>query len=160
MLSILNPWKPAAIALAVIGALSLGYGALGWSRANHWHKLFNTLTGQAKSVLIATRDASDNPDLKWADVTSQVNALGQSNRQFQVAIIEQNESIDKMAAEAVQLKARAIDLRKIADAAQMQRKAALTRLSDMSVTPGTRDDCEMLLKEANNALDLVWEAGL
>lgn len=160
MLNILNPWKPAAIGFGVIGFLALAYAALGWSRADHWHKLFNALAAEAKTVLIATRDASDNPSLKWSDVASQVDNLGQSNRQFQAAIIEQNASIDQMAAEAVKLKAKASELRKIADTAQLQRKAALEKLNEMAITPGTRGNCEMLLKEANTALDLVREAGL
>ena len=72
----------------------------------------------------------------------------------------QSQAIDDMAREAVRLRKKADEMKVIAAKAQAQRQAALRQLSDMSITPGTRDDCLALLKEANEALDIAREAGL
>ena len=119
-----------------------------------------TLEAQAKDVLVATREASSNPKLSWEGVAGQVTALGESNRTLRVSIGTQNDRIDQLAREAVAARAKAAELKKIADRAEAQRASALKRLSDMGATPGTRDDCLTLLREAEEALDLVREAGL
>lgn len=118
------------------------------------------LTDEAATVLIATRDASDNPDLKWEHTAGQIVAMGESRRLMLDSIETQNRRINEMAADAVRMRAEAAELRRIADQAQAQRKAALDRLSDMAATPGTREDCMTLLSEAEEALDLIREAGL
>lgn len=149
---------------------AIGVGAafavlLAWAlRLDHlradWRDKFDALTEQAAGVLVATRVASGNDALKWESVPGQVIALGEANRDLKASLAEQNRTIDEMAREAVRLRARADELRAIADRAQAQRQAALARLSDMAITPGTRDDCMQLLREAEEALDLVREAGL
>lgn len=151
------------------------YGAIGvaivlvallcWAfRLDHlragWKDKFDVLTEEAAVVLVATRSASDNPDLKWGQAAGQIVAIGESNRALKDAITNQNARVDELAAEAVRLKAQAVELQRIADRARAQRKAALERLEDMSITPGTRSDCMTLIKEAEAALDLVREAGL
>lgn len=118
------------------------------------------LTAEAAVVLVALRDAADNPQLSWVQAPGQIVALGEGRRSMLDAIDAQNARINDLAAEAVRLRARAEDLRLIAAAAQEQRRSALARLSDMAITPGTRDDCMALLAEAEQALDLVREAGL
>lgn len=125
-----------------------------------WRGKFDALTEQSAGVLTATRIASDNDDLTWENVPGQVVALGEDKRALEAAISTQNATIEDMAREAVRLRARADELKAIADRAQAQRQAALARLSDMAITPGTRDDCMQLLREAEAALDLVYEAGL
>jgi len=125
-----------------------------------WQGRFKALDGQANSVLAAARVAADNPRLTWGGVAGQVYALGDDRRALTAAIAAQNVAIDDMAREAVRLRAGAAELKRIADLARAQRQSALDRLADMAITPGTRDDCEQLLREAEEALDLVYEAGL
>lgn len=167
-MSWLDPFAQAKRQAALVigtGALVILLGLLGWAlrldhlRA-HWKDRFDALGRQAGTVLVALREASDNPDVRWDDAPLQIAALGASNRNLKEAIAIQNDRVDRMAAEAVRLRARADELHAIAERAQAQRKAALARLSDMAITPGTRADCETLLREAEDALDLVREAGL
>lgn len=119
-----------------------------------------TLTDQAAIVVLAVREAADDPEATWETVPGQVTALGENNRRLKDGITLQNARVDEMAREAVRLKAEAAELQAIADRARAQRKAALDRLGDMAATPGTREDCMTLLQEAEAALDLVREAGL
>lgn len=125
-----------------------------------WAERHATLAQQAGVVLAALRQASDNPELQWKEAAGQALALGESNRLLRVSISEQNARVNDMAREAVRLKAEAAELKRIADRAKAERRAALERLSDLSITPGTREDCLTLLREAEEALDLVYEAGL
>ena len=138
---------------------------LGWAlRLDHlresWQAKHQALVVQAGAVVAAVREASGNPDAGWVTAAGQIRAMGAERRTLRFELDEQNRRIDEMAAEAVRLRAKAADLRRIADRAEAQRKAALERLSDMAITPGTRDDCLTLLREAETALDLVYEAGL
>lgn len=152
---------------AIVGSvlLLIVIGLLGWAlRLDHlragWKSGHETLTAQAAGVLVALRSASDNSELTWAGAGGQALALGDSNRTLKVAIAEQNATIDDMAREAVRLRARADELKALADRARAQRAAALKELGNMAATPGTRDDCLTLLREAEDALDLIYEAGL
>lgn len=117
------------------------------------------LLGYRSAVSVALSDATGAP-VKWQEAPAQITALGDSVRDLKASVTRQNKAIDDMAREAVRLKAEAAELRRIAEKAKAQRAAALAKLSDMAITPGTRADCEMLLAEANAALDLVREAGL
>lgn len=121
---------------------------------------YDTLVAESASVLTATRDAADNPELTWDNVPGQIVALGESNAALKLSLDTQNQRINELAQEAVRRQAEAQELRRIAARAQEQRRAALERLSDLSATPGTREDCMTLLAEAEEALDLVREAGL
>lgn len=112
------------------------------------------------NVIEAVAEASDNPEVTKDTAVGQIRALGDSNRSLKVAIATQNQAIDDMAREAVRLKARAAELKRIADKAEAQRQGALRKLSDMAITPGTREDCMVLLGEAEAALNIVREAGL
>lgn len=114
---------------------------------------------EATNVVEAVRTASGNPKVEWSNAAGQIIALGESNRQLKGSIEAQNMAIDEMAAEAVRLKAKATELKRIADKAEAQRAAALRKLSNMAITPGTRGDCMKLLREAEDALDLVRSAG-
>lgn len=140
------------ILIGLAGALVIGglywWGDRGWSK-------FRTLRDESNTVLLAVREASDNPELEWKNAAGQVVALGESNSRLKGAIAEQNAAIDEMAREAVRLRARATELKRIADKAQAQRRSALQRLSDLSITPGTREDCMTLLQEAEEALNIV-----
>lgn len=150
-------WQPLAGALAALLAV-----AFIWTHLAADARLrgkYRALTAQAGQVVIALRDASDNPRVKWDTAPGQIVALGESVKALRASVEVQNERIDAMAADAVRARAAAAELKRIADRAQAQRASALRRLSDMSVTPGTRADCMTLLREAETALDLVREAG-
>lgn len=138
---------------------------LAWGlRVDHlregWKNRYETLVEEAGAVLAATRVASDNDKLEWDGTAGQIVVLGEDYREAKAAIAEQNRAIDDMAREAVRLRKKADELQAIASRAEAQRRAALRRLSDMTITPGTREDCMTLLREAEDALDLVREAGL
>lgn len=115
---------------------------------------------QAGAVVEALKIASNNPKADWQTAPGQIIALGESNRTLKVEITDTNQRIDEMAEEAVRLRKRADELRAIAAKAEAQRRAAYVRLSDMAITPGERGDCMALLREAEEALNVVREAGL
>ena len=157
----INPFRPYIYgAIGVAFLLLLLWGL----RVDHlradWKDRFEGLTEEAASVLASTRRASDNPKLTWKNAAQQIDALGDNHRVALASIEEQNAAIDDMAREAVRLRKRADELQRIADRAAAQRREALRRLADMSITPGTREDCETLLAEAEEALNLVRDAGL
>lgn len=147
------PWQAACVALLCASAW-LWHG---WNRTKADLKGLQDWRGQ---VVVAIKEASDNPDVSARNAVDQIRALGTSNRSLKTAITEQNARLDDMAARAIKLKAKAAQLQEIAAKARAQRQAALDKLSEMAVTPGTRDDCEQLLQEADHALDLVRSAGI
>lgn len=149
--------------LTIGAALALAL-ALAWGlRVDHlragYKSALETLRGEAHTVVLAVRQASGNDKVEWSNAAGQVIALGESNQALRLSIAAQNERLDELAADAVRAKAEARELKAIADRAEAQRRSALKRLSDLSITPGTRDDCLALLREAEEALDLVREAG-
>lgn len=156
------PFNPFSILGAkIFGGLSLALMlalAVCWWRLDHWHGVADALAKQAGKVVLALEHATGE-DADWHTAPGAIIALGEGIRDRDDAIRATNMKIDEMAAEAVRLKARAAELKAIADKAQAQRRAALSRLSDMTITPGTRADCLTLLNEAEAALNLVREAG-
>lgn len=155
---ILRHWR--LIGFALITAALLGYALYnraGWDRTQ---AKLDALARQAATVLVALRSASDNPKADWETAPGQIIALGESNRRLKGEIDATNQTIDQMAADAVRLRAKSAELRAIADKAEAQRRAAYARLSDMAATPGTRNDCMTLLREAEDALNIVRGAGL
>lgn len=150
------PWKWIGLAVLVLGlvlAVVLHFRTDTRTRAT-----LAALTEQAGNVVLATRNASGNDDVTWKTTPGQIVALGESVRSLKSAVQTQNRAIDQLAAEAVAAKAKAAELKVIADKAQAQRASALRRLSDLSLTPGTRDDCMVLLAEAEQALDITYQA--
>ncbi len=144
-------------ALAVVGLL---WGAIAHlDNDRDTRKALGKLRSEADNVTLAIEHATGEK-AEWSTVPGQIIALGEANRALKTSIADQNRAIDDMAREAVRLKARAKELKAIADKAQAQRKSALARLSDLSITPGTRSDCMTLLREAEEALNLVREAGI
>ncbi len=150
------PWRWIAAGLAVLAlvtSVALHFRSDAKTRA-----ALATLRDEAQTVVLATQAASGNDRIDWQTTPGQIIALGESNRALKASVELQNEAIDDLARKAVQAKARAAELQRIADKAQAQRQSALRRLSDMALEPGTRDDCLTLLREAEAALDLVREA--
>lgn len=156
------PFNPfSALGAKIFGGLSLALTlalALAMWRLDHWRDVADALADQAGKVVLALEHATGE-EAHWQTAPGQIVALGEGVRQRDDAIRATNARIDQMAAEAVRLRARASELKRIADKAQAQRQAALRGLSDMAAKPGTRADCLTLLNEAEAALDLVREAG-
>lgn len=124
----------------------------------HWRGVAEAFAGQAGKVVVALEQATGETQ-HWETAPGQIVALGDGNRQLKQSLEIQTRAIDDMAREAVRLRARAEELRRIADMAQAQRRAALARLNDLALNPGTRADCLQLLREADEALDLTRKAG-
>ncbi len=145
-------WKMIGMGLLLAAIVALYIWGDGWrSTAHKWQS-------EAQTVVIALREASGNDKVAWDTAPGQIVALGQSNRALSAAIGVQNERIDEMARQAVRAKARAAELKAIADRAEAQKASALRRLSNLAITPGTRSDCIALLREADDALNVVREA--
>lgn len=145
----------------IFGGLSIAlavFAALCWHQWGHWKGVAETWQSEAQTVVIKLREASGNDKVEWSTAAGQITALGESNRALSQSIAIQNERIDDLARNAVALRARAVELKAIADRAEAQKASALRRLSALSVTPGTRADCLVLIREADEALNLVREA--
>lgn len=145
-------WKLIGIGLLAI-ALTIAI-----ARGNHWRDIAHRWQSEAQTVIIALREASGNDKVAWDTAAGQIVAMGESAKAKDAAIAIQNERIDDLARRAVQARARADELRRIADRAEAQKASALRRLSDMAMKPGTRSDCMTLIREADEALNLVREA--
>lgn len=158
-LSMLNPWKWGTIGLAIALVACSGWAL----RVNHlrasWETKYETLNGQAQTTLMATRQATNNPTLKWADVPVQITALASSNLALKSAIDTNNATIDAMNAETARLKASGDTLRSQLSTAQAGRAAAVAKLDAMASTPGDRQNCPALLSQTQDALDLAWSSG-
>lgn len=139
-----------------IGLLLAALVAVTISR-NHWKTVAETWADEAQTVVISLREASGNDKVEWSTAAGQIVAMGESARAKDAAIAIQNERIDDMARRAVAARAKAEELRQIAAKAEAQKASALRRLSDMAAKPGTRADCMTLIREADEALNLVRE---
>lgn len=154
---LLRHWKAISVSLAI--ALLLAWGLrLDHLRAG-WKERFDTLHGQAVKVVLAIEHATGDK-AAWDTAPGQIVAMGEGIRQRDEAIRANNQRINDMAREAVRLRAKAAELKRLADKAEAQRRGALKRLSDLAITPGTRTDCMQLLREADEALNIVREAGI
>lgn len=156
MLFALRYWKWIAAALvvvAVVATVALHFRADRKTRA-----ALAALRDEVQTVVLATQAASGNDSVKWDTTPGQIIALGESVRALKASVETQNEAIDELARREVAAKAEARRLTEIARKAEAQRASALRRLSDLSLTPGTRGDCLQLLAEAEEALDLAHNA--
>lgn len=143
------------VALGLIGAIFF----IDQDR-DYWRDEHKTLLGQVGKMVETVAFASDNPEVTWETAPGQVIALGEANRTLRISLDKQNKTIADQARETVRLKAHATELQRIVDQAKAQRDVALKRLADMAITPGEREDCMILLAQAEEALDIAWEAGL
>lgn len=120
----------------------------------------DVLLGWQDSIVTAVRSASENPKVTKKNAAEQILALGDSHKKLKIDLEKQNKTIKDMMAEALALKKDKAELQKLVDKAKAQRRSVIKELEKGISTPGQRDDCEALLKEANDALDLAIEAGL
>lgn len=159
-LSMLNPWKWGTIGLGIALVVCAGWGVRVNSLRAGWQDKYTTLDGQAASVLIATRQATDNPGLKWENVPAQITELASSNILLKTSITGQNIAIDNMTTETQRLKLAGDALRSQLSAAQIGRQSVLDRLKAMSAAPGDRQSCPAMLSQTQDALDLAYGSGL
>lgn len=155
-LLIARHWKWIAAALAVLAVVTSV--ALHFRADRKVRDALAKLQDEAETVVMATQAASGNDGVRWDTTPGQIVALGESNRRLKESITVQNEAIDDLARREVAAKAEAKRLTEIAKKAEAQRASALRRLSDLSLAPGTRQDCLTLLAEAEEALDLAHGA--
>lgn len=149
---------PAGLALALL--LATGWGL----RVDHlragWRDRVSVQETEQDEVVQALAEAAENPALAWSGAARQARALGQLRVNLEDSLTRQNASIAERARAAAAAQAEAAEWQAIARRAQAQRRAALRQLEQMELTPAARADCETLLVEAVQALDLAREAGL
>lgn len=149
----LLPWKWITLG---VGVLALGASITAW-----YYKTENkNLLAEIKTVVTAIQIASDNKKVTWKSAAQQILALGDSNRSLKISIEKQNKSISDMMHESIQLKKDKKELEALVAKAQAQRAAAVKDLATRAKTPGSREDCKLLIKEAEEALDLAFELGI
>lgn len=139
-------------------ALSL-FAALCWFKWGHWKDKYDVLSGQATTVLIATRDASDNPDLKWEDTARQINELDASLTGWKNTAQLQSGAIDAMGEETKRLQAENAALSAKVAALNKKRDSLIARLNNDALDPGDRADCWAQIKAADEALNVLYREG-
>lgn len=159
-LSALNPWKWGTIGLGIALALCAGWGIRVNSLRGSWETKYTALDGQAQSVLMATQQATNNPDLKWPGVPAQITALASSNLALKSSIDTVNGKLTQMNTDYLNLKASGDALRSQLATAQAGRQSALDQLKAMAVVPGDPKNCPALLKQTQDALDLAYGSGI
>jgi hypothetical protein len=161
----MNPFKlyGGGAALLVV-MIAIGIHFAGDARVRHrladTTKALVKTEGEAATVLVAARKASDNPDLKWADTAGQVDLVGKAVKAYKGVVDIQSAQIDALGIETAQLKTLAAAERRKADVAIAKRKTLIDRLQDDALTPGDRSDCARQLREIEAVLDAVFEGGL
>lgn len=148
------PWR-------LIGGIATAL-ALAWlahSRA-YWKTSYETLHAQAEAVVISIKTASGNDYVNWDIAAAQVLTLGDDKRKWQHTSETQSAEIQTLNDETQRLRAESEQMRKAVAAAQAKRASALKKLEDIKTTPAERKDCEAMLKEANDALDTAYQAGV
>ena len=146
--------------LGIAALLASAVATFAWHKWDVTDKALNLLASQAQTVVVALTEATGNRRTTWDTAPGQIRALGEDYRQAKDDLEIQNQSLREQAEEARRLKDKAAELQKIAEKAEAQRRAAYIRLSNMAITPGVRDDCMNLLKDAEEALDIAYEEGV
>lgn len=121
-----------------------------------WRDKYDTLSGQATTVLIATREASDNPDLKWEDTARQINELDASLTGWKNTAQLQSGAIDAMGDETKRLQAENAVLSAKVAALNKKRDSLIAKLNNDALDPGDRADCWAQIKAADEALNVLY----
>lgn len=129
-------------------------------RSAHWDREFHTLAKQSGDVLSALRIAADNPKLRWEDAPQQAKWLGEAFHGQKAVIDIQTAKVNDLGLERARLQALNDDLRKQAQALIAKKGRVIARLDSDALTPGERQDCARQLREAETALDLIFQEGL
>lgn len=150
-----TPWKIGTIVGGTTTVLASGIAWWCWDGWDSTLADLSDLQAKVTNIVTAVQISSDNKDITVDTAAGQIVLLGDSNKTLKVEIEKQNKKLDDMAAEAIRLKAKQKDLQEIADKARAQKEAALKKLSDLTIEPEIKRDCETLVKEADRALDLI-----
>ena len=141
-----------AIILAILAALC-------WHKWGVWKEKYGVLSSEAGEVLAAVRIASDNPKLAWADTKEQVEALDASLTQWRGTARTQSDLIDTMGRDTERLRAENAVLAAKVAAANKKRDAAIARLQNDALDPGDTADCWAQIREADEALNILYREG-
>lgn len=150
---------------ALLGAGVVALALAAWvarldNRRAFWKGRYETAVALDAEILGKARRALAQPKLKWLDLGDSVEAIAASRKTWRDTAILQSTRIDQLAQETMRLRALSGERLAQARAAIKSRDHALARLSTMALSPGDRNDCARQLREAEDALDAVWEAGL
>lgn len=137
---------------------------LAWAlRLDHlrgeWRDKFDALSNEATAVLVAVREAADNPKLSWQDVPAQIDALDASLTGWKNTAEMQSGTIDAMGAETKRLQAENAELSAKVAALNRKRDSLIARLRDDALDPGVRADCWAQIREADEALNTFYREG-
>lgn len=146
----------------LFGGIAIGlllFSALCWHKWGVWKDKFDVLSGQATSVLIATREASDNPDLKWEETARQIEELDASLTGWRNTAELQSGTIDAMGEETKRLQAENAELAAKVAVLNRKRDALIARLNNDALDPGDRADCWAQIKAADEALNVLYREG-
>lgn len=149
-------------AIGIRGGLAIAlalFAALCWHKWGVWKDKYDVLSGQATTVLIATRKASDNPDLKWEDTARQIEELDASLTGWKNTAELQSGTIDAMGEEAKRLQAENAELSAKVAALNKKRDALIAKLNTDALDPGDRADCWAQIREADEALNTLYKEG-
>lgn len=125
----------------------------------HWRDKFDVLSNEATAVLVAVREAADNPKLSWQDVPAQIDALDASLTGWKNTAEMQSGTIDAMGEETKRLQAENAELSAKVAALNRKRDSLIARLRDDALDPGDRADCWAQIREADEALNTLYREG-
>lgn len=139
-------------------------GLLAWGmRVDHlragWRDKFDALSDQADRVVASVRIASGNPKLKWEDTADQVEAIGAALTQWRGAAKTQSDLIDTMGRDSARLRAENAVLAEKVAALIRKRDGLIARLEQDALDPGDRADCWAQIREAEDALNQLYQEG-
>lgn len=152
------PWR--LIGVGTVIAVLLAMTGCAKLDARKWHGRYDTLLASRNVVLVAIQDVAANSKLKWKDAAAQVRLVGESRDSWRTYGRGQSEKIGEMGRDAERLKALSTEAQRVAKRLIAQRDTAIERLEKRALTPWDRSDCARQLREAEDALDYVWGAGL
>jgi len=142
--------------LAILLAI---FAALCWHKWGVWKDKYGELSNEATAVLVAVREAADNPKLSWQDVPAQIDALDASLTGWKNTAELQSGTIDAMGAETKRLQAENAELSAKVSALNRKRDSLIARLRDDALDPGDRADCWAQIREADEALNTLYREG-
>ena len=110
-----------------------------------------------QGILVETRYATDNPDLKLVDVSIQIKNLGEAYKELAHQRVVQNEAIDALGQERKQALDYAENQALLRKEVIEKSKELAKKLRTQSLTPVAKENLEAELRKVQ---DMAWELGL